>query len=63
MGTEVEDGIHMAGPGDVHVVFGVFVLGGLDGVCVFTTDSRRVGHNCKRKLPYVPISCLILETY
>lgn len=36
----MEDGVHMAMPYDVHVIFSHFLLGRIDDPCVHTADTR-----------------------
>ena len=36
MEAQVEDGVYVAVPCDVHVVFGVLLLGRIDNICVYT---------------------------
>ena len=61
MGAEVENVICVASTYHVHVILGLFVPGGLDGVCVFATNSRGVERDHKRKLTWTLTPCPMLE--
>lgn len=41
METQVEDGIHMAMPYDVHVIFGMLVLSGINDSRVYALNTRK----------------------